>query len=445
MGVLCTDGEQTMHRRGFLQTGALGVAAGALASPAAASATTVDVAAVRSEAPAVLKSYTAEDHRRRLQNIGVGTQSIRKCMRKHLITNYLPAQCAYNLGEYPCVKPWDPDAYDEQELDRLRDQGIQLIQLFDESNDSLRLCGGSKHTPLNPEGLRRFVALAHRRGIKVITYLSTGYFQYQDPDLKPEWYRKGDGVTVGYWDMVRCSPASPGWRAYLLPHAVRLLDDYGLDGLYDDWGYLPNTASRPKTPARDEVPAFEETPTYDGAVADLLELLYAEVHRRGGVFKLHCDAANAPQTRGARVYDYLWVGENDFWVKRCRAVEAFLKTHPHGPYTYGGWDSVPGRAQTRPTHARWLKRYMPLVEDGTWAWLEIKDSTLFTAPLPKGVVASAFANRELHLVLANYGRAAAEVETTAAYVPTDQPSPAPTRRWSVGPRSLLILRRTAES
>ncbi|MGC8640628.1 MAG: hypothetical protein ACP5XB_12205 [Isosphaeraceae bacterium] len=505
-----------MHRRGFLQTGALGVAAGALTSPAAASATTVEVSAVRSDAPAVLKSYMAEDHRRRLQNIGGCTRAIRQCMRKHLITNYLPAQCAYNLGEYPCVKPWDPDAYDEQELDRLRDHGIQLIQLFDESNDSLRLFGGGKHTPLNPEGLRRFVTMAHRRGIKVITYLSTGYFQYKDPDLKPEWYRKGDGVTVGYWDMVRCAPASPGWRAYLLPHAVRLLDDYGLDGLYDDWGYLPNTASRPKTPAKDEVLAFEETPSYDGAVADLLELLYAEVQRRGGVFKLHCDVANAPQTRGARVYDYLWVGEsvrdvdglreavknhppyvvpcldmtftkiedddepylhaipymqfpllqagrpwtgerarvpgvvypggeNDFWVKRCRAVEAFLKTHPDGPYTYGGWDSVPGRAETRPTHARWLKRYLPLVEDGTWAWLEIKDSSLFTAPLPQGVVASAFANRQLHLVLANYGRTAAQVETTSAHVPADQPSAAPTRRWSIGPRSLLILRRTAES
>ena len=162
--------------------------------------------------------------------------------------------------------------------------------------------------------------------------------------------------------------------------------------------------------------AFEETPEYDGAVADLLELVYSEVHRRGGIFKLHCDAANAPQTRGARVYDYLWVGENvrdadglreavknhppyvvpcldmtftkiddddepylhaipylqfpllqagrpwtgaaasvpgvvypgsenDFWVKRCRAVEAYLKTHPDGPYTYGGWDSVPRRAE----------------------------------------------------------------------------------------------------
>ena len=46
---------------------------------------------------------------------------------------------------------------------------------------------------------------------------------------------------------------------------------------------------------------------------------------------------------------------------------------------------------------------MPLVEEGTWAWLEIRDSSLFTRPLPAHVVASAFVNRESYLVLANYG------------------------------------------
>ncbi len=133
-------------------------------------------------------------------------------------------------------------------------------------------------------------------------------------------------------------------------------------------------------------------------------------------------------------------GENDFWVKRCRAVAAFLKTHPAGPYTYGGWDSVPGRAETRPTHARWLKRYLPLVEDGTWAWLEISDSAFFTRPLPIGLVASAFANRDLYLVVANYGRTAVEIESTADFVPDNKPSAAPGRKWTLAARSLKILR-----
>src|SRR5690242_7914468 len=80
-------------------------------------------------APPIMKSYTAADHRRRLENIGACERAIRGCMRKHLITGYIPGQVSYNLGEYPCRKPYNPDDYDERELDRLRDGGIRLIQV----------------------------------------------------------------------------------------------------------------------------------------------------------------------------------------------------------------------------------------------------------------------------------------------------------------------------
>ncbi len=103
---------------------------------------------------------------------------------------------------------------------------------------------------------------------------------------------------------------------------------------------------------------------------------------------------------------------------------------------------MPGRPEARPTHARWLRQYRPLVEEGTWAWLEIGESSLLAAPLPKNVVASAFANRALYLVLANFGSAVADVGTTEAYVPVENPSAAPTTLWSLPPRSLHILRRT---
>ena len=95
--------------------------------------------------------------------------------------------------------------------------------------------------------------------------------------------------------------------------------------------------------------------------------------------------------------------ETDFWTRHCRAIWKYYQAHPDGPYSYGWWDSVPGRPEARPTHVRWLKQYQPLVEEGTWARLEISESSLFQRPLPQSVVASAFANRELYLVLANYG------------------------------------------
>ena len=97
----------------------------------------------------------------------------------------------------------------------------------------------------------------------------------------------------------------------------------------------------------------------------------------------------------------------------------------------------------RPAHARWLKRYLPLVEDGTWAYLEIADSDLFARPLPQDCVASAFANRDLHLVLANYGQSPQQIETADAYVPEDDPTAAPAKQWPLAKRSLRILRYSA--
>ena len=433
-----------MHRRDFLKTGARAAAVGAAVSVTACPSSP---AASTAGSPSLAGQYTAEDHRRRLEHIRVCREAISSCMRKHLITNYLPAQCCYNLGEYPGRRPWAPGQYDEQELDRLKDHGIQLIQVFDECNDSLRLFGKDKYTTPNPAGFRRFIDMVHRRGMKMLTYASSCFLQRTDPDFRQPWSREGDNLAVGYWNMARCSPASPGWRAFLLPRLVRILDEYDVDGIYIDGGYVQNYRKRLSTPAQDEVSAFDETPEHDGAFSDLLALIFAEVKRRGGILKLHVDGADQPRTAGLDVYDYLWVGEGvnqadglreavknhppyvvpcldltfakiesedepylhalpymqfpvlqagrpftgeramipgvayasdqDFWMRRCREAWKQYQAHPDGPYTYGGWDAVPGRPGTRPAHARWLKQYLPLVEEGTWAWLEVGDSQLF--------------------------------------------------------------------
>ncbi|MEA3341574.1 MAG: hypothetical protein U9R15_16545 [Chloroflexota bacterium] len=515
-----------MDRREFFKTGAKAAAAGAAVSiPTGviqASDTPPTKTIIAKGDPGtsvVMKDFTADDHRRRLQNIGICTQKICKCMRKHLVTNYLPGQCCYNLGEYPCRKPWEIGEYDEQELDRLKNHGIQLIQVFDDWNDSIRLFGGDKYTSLNPDGYRRFIELAHQRGIKVLTYTSTGFLQWTDPDFRQEWSPVGSRCSLGFWDMARCAPGSPGWRAYLLPRIAKIVSEYEVDGIYIDAGYFTNAAKKRmpdasplKKPAKDEMAVFEETLQYDGALTDLLALIYSEVNRRGGVMKLHVDGALEPQTGGQKVYDYLWVGEgvgcadglrksvknhapyvvpcidtsfatvenaneqylhaipymqfpilhagkpftgergmipgvryvsdNDFWMKRCREVWKYHQAYPNGPHVYSGWDAVPPRAETRPAHARWLKQYMPLVEEGTWAYLEIGDSDLFAKPLPKDCVASAFANRELYVVLANYSQSPQQIETAETYVPVDNPSVAPAKHWKLPKRSLRILRRS---
>ncbi len=461
-----------------------------------------------------MAGYCAADHRRRLENIARSRSAIRTCLRRHVVTNYLPAQCCYNLGEYPATQSWSLETDDEQELDRLRDHGIQVIQWFDDWADPLRLFGGDKYTSASPDKVRRFIELAHRRGMKVLPYASSCFLQRTDPDFRQEWSREGDNLVLGYWNMARCSPASPGWRAYLLPRLARILDDYGADGIYIDGGYVTNRDRRLPAPARDEIAAFEETAEVDGAFGDLLALIYGEVKRRGGILKLHVDGADAPRTGGQQVYDYLWVGEGvgnadalrktvrnyqpyvvpcidqafarvasedelflhsipylqfpilqagkpvtgergaipgvryapeagDFWMKRCREIREHRQAHPKGPHTYSIWDAFPGRPESRQIHARWLARYQSLVEEGTWAWLEIGESSLFAEKPPGDFVASVFANRELHLVLANYGQQPVEIATTDSYQSTDALTSPPGKHWRLAPRSLMILRRYA--
>jgi len=103
----------------------------------------------------------------------------------------------------------------------------------------------------------------------------------------------------------------------------------------------------------------------------------------------------------------------------------YLQAHPEGPYSYGLVGLGPGRPAARPTHERWLKQYLPLVEEGRGLWMEIGDGDLFTKPLAEGVVSSAFANRELYLALANYGQNRVDVQTANAYVPLADPQSAP--------------------
>jgi len=129
----------------------------------------------------------------------------------------------------------------------------------------------------------------------------------------------------------------------------------------------------------------------------------------------------------------------DIWKKRCLAAWEYHQAHPSGPHVYGGWDAVPPRPGTQENHARWLERYRHLAEEGTWAWLEVGDSDLFCRALPQDVVASVFANREVYLVLANYGRTSQIVATRAAYAPLGTPHAAPLNQWDLPPRSLRIL------
>ena len=94
-----------MHRRDFVRAGLPSAFLGPGAVFPTDSAHTAEKQASPSQTSGILKDYTGEDHRRRLANIQICHGVIRSCMRQHLVTNYLPGQCCYDLGEYPCRRP----------------------------------------------------------------------------------------------------------------------------------------------------------------------------------------------------------------------------------------------------------------------------------------------------------------------------------------------------
>ncbi|MGO4681443.1 hypothetical protein [Microbacterium sp. 2MCAF23] len=289
----------------------------------------------------LLVGWSAADHRRRLFNLQAAERGIRSFAARHRITNYQPGQASYNLGEYPSRKPYDPDEYDDQELARLSAAGVEVIQVMEDWNDLLRLHGADRFSSPNPEGMRRFIEMAHSHGIRVLLYVSSGYMQIGDPDLKEEWTRESyfPEMHAAHWKLIRCSPASPGWRSFILDKTARVLDDYDLDGLYNDWGYYSLAkAQLPATP--DEVFAWTETETHDAAKEDLLALIYAEVKKRGLLYKLHADFNDAPRS-AERLYDYLWVGEGVGDLKRTRE-----ETKLHLPYVVPQFDFRYGRLRS---------------------------------------------------------------------------------------------------
>ncbi len=508
-----------MQRRRFLEMGVGGsfAAAGAsrvLADPPARENSS---RSARPDRSLSIMTGSQEDHRRRLEIIAECNRAIRKCMRRQMVGDYIPGHVAYNLGEYPATKPWNPDEWDHRQLQELSNAGIAWVHVHEEWNDAERLFGGDKFTPVNKEGFKRFVRWCHELGMKVIPYTSSGYFERNDPDFRPEWARDPHDLIEVYYRYAHCSPASVSWRAYLLPKLRRILEEYEVDGLYNDVGYSPAYEMK-NPPTRDEVYAFEESASVDGAFEDLLEIIYEEVKHYRGIVWLHAGQWYRGDRRppaGRKLYDYFWVGEgvsdsdrmreavkdhppylvpcvdmtrmriasedelylhsipylqfplllagrpftgergsvpgvnytakeSEFWMQHLRAIRQFYESHPQGPYTYGWWDSCPGRPEARPAYYRWLKLFRPMVERGTRVYLEITDSDLFAEPLPDQVVASVFANRAMYLALANFSHAEARVKTRSPYVLCSASDSRSASDWRVGPRSLIILRRQVD-
>jgi len=403
---------------------------------------------------------TLSQQQARIKNIDYAESANAAYLRRIRIRDYLSGQAIYNLGDYPHRISAEPTDYDRELIKKMAQSGVRLIQLHEEWNDPLRLHGADKFNAPDREGMKHFVELCHSCGIKIIAYASSGYFQVTDPDWRTDF-----SFTNRHWDFncysyTKGSHGSAFWRDYVIPRTLAVMDNYGFDGIYNDWGYDNWDAVKMNgdcSISRD---------SYDPQAEDMLAQIYSEVKRRGGIYKLHCDRNNAPPCRD-KVYDYLWIGEcvtgascgigKDYepYVVPCldlrytegmtheryyaytvpfmqfplmktgrpimgknvdlpgityyggdeqrfyRSVGEYMDKHPDGPYVYSLWSGIPDDPDEFDTWAKYYALYAPMVSENSLAYIELRDCKAIKSAVPDRVYASMFVNEDMYLVVSN--------------------------------------------
>ena len=155
-----------------------------------------------------MEILTREQHKARLDNITYAEKNIKKSFRRVRIHDYIPGQVIYNLGEYPAKFSIKPTEYDYEVVKNLADMGVGLIQLHEEWNDAIRIMGADKFTSHDEQGLKEFIELCHSFGIKIIPYISSGFFDERDPDFKEYFTRGKYSLNNSYYRYRMCDAAS---------------------------------------------------------------------------------------------------------------------------------------------------------------------------------------------------------------------------------------------
>lgn len=409
-----------------------------------------------------MKLLTLEEHRIRRENIRFAEEKVKGYLRRERIHDYRPGQVIYNLGEYPAGFSIRPTEYDYELIKSLSERGVGLIQVHEEWNDAIRVLGADKYTSHDPEGMKEFIKLCHNFDIKILPYVSSGFFDSRDIDFKESFATNGiHELNSSYYRYRMCDTSSPEWNEYLMRKLCSILEDYEFDGLFNDMGYPVDYDARP-CGYLDYDPYFE----------DILARIYSMVKEHGGIVKIHEGKCLAPLTK-EKVYDYLWVGEGvtssddliktaqfdpyiiscpDFRFMNEQQEEAFYaktipfmqfvlrvdgrpitgeradvpgieylynpqndeklhfdkvkkwyEAHPDGPHVYSEWSSIPDNPKMREKWFEYLALYKPMVEENSICYIDINDNTITKHPLPSDVHMSLFVNESCYLVISNLG------------------------------------------
>ena len=382
----------------------------------------------------IMYNFTREDHRIRLENIRLIETNLKSALRKELITNYDSGQYVWPSDRFD-----NPEEY-EPKLKELSEQGVDLIQTWSDvaaKNDengkkipTTQFGGDWMYRPYDKEKADKFIETVHKYGMKIIPYTSTNFYRRKDERFEDGW-ASDKMFDLAY--LAHCSALSPGWREQIVRQYATLLDEYDFDGVYIDTGYQRITDfsgymhyydDEVRT-AADEILAFEESREHDGGMQDLLGLIYGECKKRGKILKLHKEGYDTVHS-DFKIYDYLWVGEAvrninhirehskaydayvvpDFNYSVKNDDERYLNTIPFMQFPIlrddkMGIGSPDAGVPDFERMIKWLKLYKEMTSYGTWAYVDIKVPK-FIKPEDDETVVTAFINREMYIVLANY-------------------------------------------
>ncbi|MSR64730.1 MAG: hypothetical protein EXS18_02995 [Verrucomicrobiae bacterium] len=413
-----------------------------------------------------MTSVTGVFERRRLENLKLANESISRCRSRVFVDGYKPGHVWYNLNEYPTDRFIEPTERDEKLLTEYAANGVEVIKVHEEWNDSLELHGADKFSAYDADGWREFIRLVHRHRLKIVPYVSSGFLDHRSKHFRLDWIASTSRLDEMYWRYAYMSPRSPGWRSFLLEKVDMILSHDGVDGIYNDMGFYPYAESRESIQA-EQIDAFRDEPDHYGALEDFLGEIHSIVKRHRGIVMNHFGGSERPPCR-QKFYDYLCIGEGvkgleamrdkakhwepftlviPDWTRlegeesalyascipylmfpilcggrpvtgeraSCPNVQymedvwfkhmkriAELRKQSASP-TYGWWDSAPGRPNVKPRWFHYLKLYRRMTEDCTQAFIEVTEGKLFGQKLPGGVVCSAFVNQDFWLAMANYG------------------------------------------
>lgn len=272
-----------------------------------------------------MKEITLEKQRKRLENINYAANAVKRCQRRTRIHDYLPGQVTYNLGPYPAKFSIEPTEYDYNLIKSFAESGVGLIQIHEEWNDYIRRFGADKYSSHDKEGMKNFIKLCHDFGIKILPYMSTSYFEVNDPDFTKDFMRYECYLTGQFWKYANCSAKSPEWTTYLLNKLRGLLDEYDFDGLYNDTGSEEFAKRDVARRVKDKGNTTQRDIKYDPEEEDLLARIYSLTKEKNGIFKIHYGMNTRPKSDD-KIYDYLWVGEG------VSDGESMLDTADFPPY-----------------------------------------------------------------------------------------------------------------